>query len=196
MSHTSTALSPECQKLEHHLSALLARVERRQQAIPAVAGDGEINKILRSGLRDTLRLTEQFMAACTRGYSQEYQARKLSDFAHGMHQVVAMVHALEGEKQLSPLFDRIANREYVELKSVVFQMRDVVYADSARLNKQAAEPPSAPASEPLVLACTLIMMPALLTWGLLSGFAAGLRESAAAREAQAKPARHLKLVHS
>lgn len=197
MTYQAADISPECQTLEQHLSLMLSRVEQRRKKDPAVPADGQINNLLYGGLRDTMRLTQSFMTACAHGYSLEYRARKLSDFASGMHRVVDMVHALEGEKHLSPLFDRMINREYAELQTVLFQMRDVVYADAPKFKNQPPEPPKAP--DPFSMACTLMMMPALLAWGMMSGFAAGLREAAEERAQVPKapqPQRHLQLVHN
>ncbi|QQG35962.1 MAG: hypothetical protein HYS17_10745 [Micavibrio aeruginosavorus] len=194
MTYQAEAVSPECRTLEHHLSLMLSRVERRQEKEPAAPADGQINNILYGGLRDTMRLTQSFMAACAHGYSLEYRARRLSEFASGMHRVVDMVHALEGEKHLSPLFDRMMNREYAELQTLVFQMRDVVYADAPKLKNPPPVSPKAP--DPFSMACTLMMMPALLAWGVMSGFAAGLREAAEERAQVSRPPRHLKLVHN
>jgi len=188
------AVSDECRELERMLSSMLSRVEHRQSAAPAVAADGDINKILYSGLRDTMRLTKEFVAACEYGYSPQYRHHKLAALVQGMPRVVDMVHALEGEKHLSPLFDRMMNREYEELRTVVRQIRDTVAA-TARVKEPQPEPVKSPDS--LTLAFSLMLLPATIALAFFSGFAGGLQGAASqAPKQQAKPKPHLKLVHN
>lgn len=187
------AVSDECRELEHMLSSMLSRVERRQSAAPAVAADGDINRILYAGLRDTMQLTKEFKAACEYGYSPQYRRHKLAALVGGMPRVVDMVHALEGEKHLSPLFDRMMNREYEELRTVVRQIRDTVAA-TARVKEPQPEPVKSPDS--LTLAFSLMLLPATMALAFFSGFAGGLQEASQKPKEQPKPRPHLKLVHN
>lgn len=186
------AVSNECRELEHTLSSMLARVERRQSAAPAVAADGDINRMLYTGLRDTMQLTKEFVAACEQGYSPQFRHRKLAALVHGMPRIVDMVHALEGEKHLSPLFDRLMNREYNELHTVLHQIRDTAAAAAEDMKNAPPEPMKVP--DPLALACTLMLLPATIAFAFFSGFATGLQEAPQKPKEQAKPRPHLKLV--
>lgn len=192
----TNAISPQCTELALTLGSMLGRVQRRAQQEPAVAADGELNTVLHRGLLDTAKLTHAFMEACAHGYSPQYRARKLVALAHGMPRVVDMVHAMEGQKNLSPLFDRLMDREYKEMHTLITQMHDTVIADSDALHK--VLPPPSKAMGPVELAVTFMFLPAALALGAMIGFAQGLKEASAAPKKQAPepPKRHLTLVHS
>lgn len=192
------AVSDECRELEQTLSSMLSRVERRQSAAPAVAADGDINKVLYTGLRDTMQLAKEFKAACEYEYSPQFRIRKLKALVQGMPRVVDMVHALEGEKHLSPLFDRMMNREYKELHTVLYQIRDTASAAAEGINKIQPAPVKAPDS--LTLAFSLMLLPATIALAFFSGFAGGLQGGSQKPKEQAKPLSnprpHLTLVRN
>lgn len=194
----SVTVSNECRELEQTLSSMLARVERRQRAAPAVAADGDINKILYHGLRDTMQLTKEFRAACEYKYSPQFRHRKLEALVQGMPRVIDMVHALEGEKHLSPLFDRMINREYNELHTVLYQIRDTAAALARDMDKTPPDPVKPPAA--LTLAFTLMLLPATLAFAFFSGFTAGAQGAPQKSKEQAKPPSnprpHLTLVRN
>lgn len=195
----NNAVSPECNAMEQNLSAMLARVERRRAAPPAHAIDGEMNKVMEAGLRDAVRLTHAFMNAATNGYSPAYRARRLLALADGMPRFVGMIRGLEGDKKLSPLFERVLDREYAELIKIVGQMRDTVKADSDKL---LAVLPEKPRPDVFTFMATCMVMPFALTCGVIAGVAQGFsearRERAVSPEPAAppKPTPHLRLVHS
>lgn len=193
-------VSPECVAMEQALSRMLARVERRRGLPPANVADGEMNKNMAAGLRDAMRLTHAFMAATQAGSAPLYRARKLVALADGMPRFVAMLQGLEGEKNLSPHFSRMLDREYYELRHIIGQMRDTVQADGDRL--LAVLPPKPSAADPFTFVATCMFMPFAVAYGVVTGIAQGLdaaqRERAQPPEPEnpPKPARHLTLVHS
>ena len=189
----TNAISHECTELAQTLSSMLGRVQRRQTVEPATAADGELNTVMFRGLLETAKLTHAFMEACARGYSPQYRARKLVALADGMPRVVEMVHAMEGEKNLSPLFDRLMNREYKEMYKLVAQMRDTVAADADTIAKQLPPP-----SKAIELAVTFMFLPMAITLGVMAGLAQGVKEamSEPKKREPEPPKRHLTLVHN
>ncbi len=201
--HIQNAVSPECSAMEQTLSAMLARVERRRAAPPVNETDGEMNSIMEAGLRDAVRLTHAFMEAAAKGYSPAYRARKLLALADGMPRFIEMLHGLEGDKKLSPLFERVLDREYYELQKIVRQMRDTVHADSDKL---LAVLPEKPRPDAFSFMATCMIMPFALACGVVAGVAQGFSEGRRARAEPPesveppvnppKPTPHLQLVHS
>lgn len=199
MPHQLSSLTTDLTELESELISLLGRVERRQQREPAVAADRDINQILQTGLQHAMNLTQKFMAAHAQTSNLEVRAQTLVGLAHGMTSVKDMIGALEGEKHLSPLFDRIIDREYDELKNLQAQLYHVVIKDSADI--RAALPPKSEVSQspvrppvtqppaPLVLALTIMFMPVAIASGIMSGFQAGMRDAADGRKARDQNAR-------
>lgn len=195
-----SAVSDVCVEMEQALSAMLARVERRRAAPPVNAIDGEMNKIMEAGLRDAVHLTHAFMRAAAVGASPLYRARKLVALAEGMPPFIEMLRGLEGDKKLSPLFERVLDREYYELHKIVRQMHDTVNADGEKLLQVLPKQPRG--SDPLIFMATCMMMPFALAYGFVVGVTQGIGEAQRERAQPLapvelpKPAPHLKLVHS
>lgn len=196
-----SAVSRECVEMEQSLSDMLARVERRRALPPVNDADGEMNRIMEGGLRDAVRLTHTFMKAAEAGYSPLHRARKLVALSDGLPRFIEMLHGLEGDKKLSPLFERVLDREYNELKKIVGQMRDTVVADSNKLLAVLpAEQPRGP--DPFSFIASCMMMPFALACGVVAGVAQGFSEAQRVRTqppepvSSQKPAPHLQLVRS
>lgn len=194
-----TTVSAECHAMEQTLSAMLARVQRRCALPPVNEEDGAMNKAMEAGLRDAVRLTHAFMDATTSNYSPLHRARKLVALADGMPRFIGMLRGLEGDKKLSPLFERMLDREYYELQKVVRQMRDTVRADSVTL---LAALPEKPRPDAFSFMATCMMMPFALACSVVSGVAQGISEARRERAVTAepdetpKPPSPLRLVHS
>ncbi len=192
-------VSSECVQMEQTLSDMLARVERRRALPPVNDADGDMNNLMAAGLRDAVNLTHAFMRAAASGASPLYRARKLVALADGMPRFIEMVHGLEGDKKLSPLFERMLDREYAELHKVVRQMRDTVYADGDKL---LAALPEKPRPDAFTFMAACLIMPFAMACGVVAGVAQGISEARRERaeppmpENPPKPAPHLQLVHS
>jgi|GEM_PF-5388524 len=189
----TNAISHECTELAQTLSSMLGRVQRRQTVAPATAADGELNTVMLRGLLETAKLTHAFMEACANGYSPQYRARKLLALSDNMPRVVDMIHAMEGEKNLSPLFDRLMNREYKDMYTLVEKLRDTVLADADAIGKQIPPP-----SKTVELAVTFMFLPLAITLGVMAGLAQGVKEamSEPKKREPEPPKRHLSLVQN
>jgi hypothetical protein len=104
-----------------------------------------------------------------------------------------MIRGLEGDRKLSPLFERVLDREYYELHKIARQMRDAVHADSNRLLTLLPEKPRGP--DPFAFMATCVVMPFALVCGVVAGVAQGLGAAARERANPPKTVPHLQLVH-
>lgn len=194
MTTDAHTVSPACREMEQKLSAMLARVERRMALLPACAADAQINQTMARGLRDTVQATQAYMRVTMQGYSPAYRAQKLLALANQAPHFVTMCQALEGDKKLSPLFDRILDREYRELYTVIDRMRETIHHDSRQL---AAMLPSSPTTtmpidprpplDPLSFGVFCLMLPFAVASGIFQGVAQGLTESNSKRAQAVTP---------
>lgn len=177
-------LSAECIELEGKLTTLLSRVERRQTLMPAQGPDGEINKILLNGLRDSVNLTHEYMRATINGQTPIYRARKLLALADYAPQFAGMIHKVETRKNLSPIFDRVLQREQAELLQVMGRMHVTLNADSERL---APLLPARKASNPFSAVAMCALLPFVMAAGIVQGVVQGFSEAQQGRTPRLPP---------
>ncbi|HEY0901236.1 MAG TPA: hypothetical protein VGD95_03865, partial [Micavibrio sp.] len=166
--------------------------------------DAQINQTMARGLRDTVQATQAYMRVTMQGYSPAYRAQKLLALANQAPHFVTMCQALEGDKKLSPLFDRILDREYRELYTVIDRMRETIHHDSRQLAAMLPSSPTTtahttpaptttmPASprpplDPLSFGVFCLMLPFAVASGIFQGVAQGLTESNSKRAQAVTP---------
>ena len=197
MNNKENIVSAECIVMEQSLSRMLARVERRCAQTSSYQGDSDVNMHMQAGLRAAVNLTHAFMQAASAGYSPAYRARKLVALADGMLPFIDMYRGLEGEKNLSPLFERVLNREYSELRQIIGQMHDAVCADGDLLLHDMPEKPRS--ADPVTFITTCMLVPFAIVYGVMAGVAQGMRELQNDRATPLKLPQstpRLRLVHS
>ena len=187
------ALDLAWQRIEDDLAGLLARIERRQLLAPATEEDGNINHILHDNLRQIVGLTAQFTAVRHGHCSLQAQADGLNAIAQATTPMVTIVKALENAPPLSPLFERMMNREYKEFIGLTVRTRDAVVQNSQQLLAAAeANPPPPPAADPFTMAWGVMMAPCTMAWMVSAAWMS-------AWQIPAQPSRreaHLRLAYS
>ncbi len=178
-SQYDNAVSPDCRALEEKLDSLLARVERRQALMPAHGADGEVNRMMLRGLRETRSLTHAFIRATFNGYPPQAQAQKFIALADHAPHFVGLYRTLEEQKNLSPLFDRILKRENQELFDMMGNMHAILTEDSARLLALLPEKAAAPKPgfDPLAAGFFCMFLPFAVASGIVRGLVSGRQES-------------------
>ena len=183
--------SDNWQRVETGLSSMLARIERRQLAAPATPEDGCLNDELRANLARAVSLTDRFRAV--RGGGLEVQANGLAAAADATTSMVAMARALQNAPRLSPLFERMMNREYDEVVGLMGQVRDAVVESSQQLLAAAEKnPPPARPVDPFVAAWGMVLAPSVMAWQMTAACLAAWQP----HPANARPALHLRLAYS
>lgn len=163
MSNWKNEASWEYQQLEQALSSMLARVERRQYLAPAMAADGELNNTLHDGLWKAMHLTQKFRAVRDSYISPLRYAQGLATFSEAMPQIVSIIKAVEGARNLSPLFDRMMNREHTELFKLMGQIKRRIESDAEILEKMSPEDARQP--DPVMAAWNMMTAPYAVAWG-------------------------------
>ncbi len=192
MNSNLPALDAEWQKIEDDLAGLLARVERRQRLAPATEEDGNLNHMLHDNLQRIVGLTSQFTAVRHGHCSLQTQADGLNALAQATTPMVTIVKALENAPPLSPLFERMMNREYNEFVGLTVRTRDAVVQNSQQLLAAAETNPPPAAAGPFATAWGVMMAPCAMAWMMSAAWMS-------AWQIPAQPSRreaHLRLAYS
>lgn len=202
----------ELQSVESRITAFLDRVERRSRADGAAGGDRNVNDSLSSGLLPVLEGTKTYLRARRTFlsgdglYSMSQHIQYLDRFAAVMPAMTQMLRAVDplslgGGKGLSPLFRRMASREFQEIQSMAASLRRVIERDAMLFAAPGLGDGKNP--YPLAVAPTALIMPYII---VASSFMSGCIEaqkacfdgwakmmSSAARAPSPRPS-HLRLV--
>lgn len=202
----------ELESVESRISAFLDRVDRRSRADSAAGGDQNVNASLSNGLLPILEGTKIYLRARQTFlsgdglYSMSQHVQYLDRFAAVMPAMTKMLRAVDplssGDgKGLSPLFRRMAHREFQEVQSMAASLRKVIERDA--LLFAAPELGDGKNPYPLPVAPTALIMPYII---VASSFMAGCMAAqkacfdgwakmmTAAAQAPAPRPSHLRLV--
>ncbi len=134
----------ELARVDAGMQGLFGRVARRQAAETPGTADHMLNQRLYDGLGRMVRVTRHFLDAQA-GYStvRPYLVEKLSAALPVLTGILEEMDQSLSEPRrtspLSPLFSRIARKEYWELANLTVSMQDVVSEEMEKLRKQEAE---------------------------------------------------------